>query len=301
MTHQDRPFLGILFMLGFCMLVPIGDATAKYLGSYIPLLTLVFIRFAMQIVLLYPIIWLNGYSTRMSRRVLGLTILRTGLHIIGLGAMFAALMYLPLADAIAIAFVMPFIMLLLGKYVLGEQVGRHRLIACAVGFAGTLMVVQPSFAAVGAPALLPLLVAVVFAFFMLVTRQVARDCEPVVLQAVGGVVAMPLLGVLAAASTLTPWSLVGNLSLPGPVDLGLLVMMGVVGTVAHLFMTWSLKFAPSATLAPMQYLEIPFATLAGWVVFRDIPDGLAAMGIAVTVMAGLYVIYRERFTRMPVT
>ena len=149
MTHQDRPFLGILFMLGFCMLVPIGDATAKYLGSYIPLLTLVFIRFAMQIVLLYPIIWLNGYSTRMSRRVLGLTILRTGLHIIGLGAMFAALMYLPLADAIAIAFVMPFIMLLLGKYVLGEQVGRHRLIACAVGFAGTLMVVQPSFAAVG--------------------------------------------------------------------------------------------------------------------------------------------------------
>ena len=70
--------------------------------------------------------------------------------------------------------------------------------------------------------------------------------------------------------------------------------MGVIGTVAHLLMTWSLRYAPSATLAPMQYLEIPFATLLGWLVFGDLPNGLAAIGIAVTVAAGLYVIHRER-------
>ena len=59
-------------------------------------------------------------------------------------------------------------------------------------------------------------------------------------------------------------------------------------------MTWSLRFAPSATLAPIQYLEIPFATLLGCLVFGDLPNGLAALGIAVTVAAGLYVIHRER-------
>ena len=70
--------------------------------------------------------------------------------------------------------------------------------------------------------------------------------------------------------------------------------MGVLGTGAHLLMTWSLRFAPSATLAPMQYLEIPVSTLIGWLIFRDLPNGLAAVGIAVTIAAGLYIITRER-------
>ena len=59
-------------------------------------------------------------------------------------------------------------------------------------------------------------------------------------------------------------------------------------------MTWSLRFAPSATLAPMQYLEIPIATLIGWLMFSDLPNGLAALGIAITCAAGLYIILRER-------
>ena len=74
----------------------------------------------------------------------------------------------------------------------------------------------------------------------------------------------------------------------------LLIAIGVLGTVAHLLMTWSLRYAPSATLAPMQYLEIPVATLIGWVIFSDLPDGLAAVGIVITIAAGLYVILRER-------
>ena len=58
-------------------------------------------------------------------------------------------------------------------------------------------------------------------------------------------------------------------------------------------MTWSLRFAPSATLAPMQYLEIPVATIIGFLIFADLPNGLAAIGIVITILAGLYVVYRE--------
>lgn len=76
--------------------------------------------------------------------------------------------------------------------------------------------------------------------------------------------------------------------------------MGALGTGAHLMMTWALRFAPSATLAPMQYLEIPVAALLGWLIFRDFPNGIALAGIAVTVAAGLYVILRERrLARVP--
>lgn len=229
----------------------------------------------------------------MRGRILRLTAIRTVLHIIGITAMFSALQFLPLADAVAIAFVMPFIMLLLGRYVLSEEVGARRLIACIVGFIGTLLVIQPSFAEVGTPALLPLIVAVVFALFMLVTRQIAKETDPVALQAVSGTMAtVALLPVLMIGTQAGVWEM--SLIVPASETHWLLLAIGVLGTVAHLFMTWSLRFAPSATLAPMQYLEIPVATLIGWLIFHDLPNGLAAVGIMITIAAGLYVILRER-------
>ena len=270
---------------------------AKVLGDTVSLGQLILTRFGVQAVILVPLVVVMGGTLRMTRRIAALTALRTVLHMVGIGAMFTSLRFLPLADAIAIAFVMPFIMLLLGKYVLGEGVGPHRLIACVIGFAGTLLVVQPNFAQVGAPALLPLLVAVVFALFMLVTRQIAKEIDPITLQANSGLMALvillPILAVFAQVPAL-------SLALPVGNEWSLLALLGILGTLAHLLMTWSLRFAPSATLAPMQYLEIPIATLIGWLVFRDLPNGLAALGIAVTIAAGLYVILREqRLSRLP--
>jgi len=290
---QDRPVFGIVLMLGFCVLAPLGDAMAKLLGETTPLGFLVFVRFAFQAAILIPIVALTGRPWRMRGRVLRLMLIRTVLHIIGITAMFSALQFLPLADAIAIAFVMPFIMLLLGKYVLNEEVGRRRVIACIVGFVGTLLVIQPSFAEVGLPALLPLIVAVVFALFMLVTRQIAKETDPVALQAVSGAFATALLLPFLILGTFADiWEM--SLIWPTGNTHWLLLSIGVLGTVAHLLMTWSLRFAPSATLAPMQYLEIPVATLIGWMIFRDLPNGMAAFGILITIAAGLYVILRER-------
>jgi hypothetical protein len=128
-----------------------------------------------------------------------------------------------------------------------------------VGFAGTLMVVQPSFAAVGAPALLPLVVAVVFSLFMLTTRAIAREVDPISLQCVSGLLAsallVPLLVLFVGSGIL--WL---DPVLPDAREMWLLLLLGALGTAAHLLMTWSLRFAPTSTVAPMQYLEIPFAT-----------------------------------------
>ena len=282
-----------MLMLGFCAMAPLGDASAKALGATMTLGQLLLVRFAIQAAVLTPVIVVTGGTFRMNGRLLQLTAIRTVLHIIGIGAMFTALQFLPLADAIAIAFVMPFIMLLLGRFALGEEVGRRRIAACAVGFAGTLMVVQPSFAEVGAPALLPLLVAVIFALFMLVTRQMAKEVDPISLQAVSGAMATVLLGGLVLGlGDAVPKGFA--MKWPDGAEWALLLAVGLLGTVAHLLMTWSLRFAPSATLAPMQYLEIPFATVVGWAAFGDLPNGLAAVGILVTIAAGLYIIWREQ-------
>ena len=290
---QDRPVFGIVLMLGFCVLAPLGDGMAKLLGETTALGLLVLVRFGIQAVILIPLIAATARPWRMTPRLVRLIAIRTALHIVGIAAMFTALRYMPLADTVAIAFVMPFIMLLLGKYVLGEQVGPRRLAACVVGFVGTLLVIQPSFAEVGAPALLPLIVAVVFSLFMLVTRQIAKETDPISLQAVSGAMAtvflLPII-LLGSWANLPGFSL----SMPSGDTFWLLLGIGVLGTVAHLLMTWSLRYAPSATLAPMQYLEIPVATLIGWLIFHDLPNGLAALGIGITIAAGLYVILHER-------
>jgi drug/metabolite transporter (DMT)-like permease len=291
----DRPLLGILLMLGFCAVAPMADAVAKILGETVPLMMAVFARFAVQAILLVPLVITGGRVWRLKGRMLHLVILRTALHIAGITLMFSALTFLPLADAIAIAFVMPFVLLLLGHLILKEEVGPRRLIACIVGFIGTLLVIQPSFAEVGWPALLPVGVAVVFAAFILVTRLVARDTDPIGLQAVSGVMAsvvlLPVLLIFGSADS-GPDQL--RLMLPDARDWALLVSVGILGTLGHLLMTWSLRYAPASTLAPMQYLEIPFATFIGWLIWRDLPDGLAAIGIAITVGSGLYIVARER-------
>jgi len=294
MDH-DRPIFGIALMLGFCIVAPIGDAVAKLLGTSVPIGEVVLVRFGLQALMLFPLVWISGRIWRMRGRIVWLTLLRTLLHIIGIAAMFTALRYLPLADAIAIAFVMPFFMLLLGRFVLHEEVGLRRLVACLVGFFGTLLVIQPSFATVGWPALLPVLVAINFSVFMLITRQIAKETDPIGLQAVSGAMAVALILPLLLLGSL--WELKPlEMIAPDAKEWTLLMAIGVLGTVAHLLMTWALRFAPSATLAPMQYLEIPFATILGLVIFQDLPDPLATAGIAVIMAAGLYIIMRERAT-----
>ena len=271
----DRPVIGISLMLGFCIVAPFGDAVAKLLGASVPLAQVVLIRFAVQLIILAPLVWLSRRPLRIRGLVLWLTILRTLLHIAGIAAMFTALKYLPLADAVAIVFVMPFFMLILGKYVLSEEVGGRRLLACVAGFGGTLLIVQPSFSEVGWPAILPIFVAANFSVFILITRRIAKHTDPISLQAVSGAMAVALM-------------------IPADTDQWfLLLAIGILGSLAHLLMTWSLRYAPAATLAPMQYLEIPIATLIGLVIFNELPDGWAMVGIGVTMAAGVYILIRE--------
>ncbi|WP_439604710.1 DMT family transporter [Shinella sp.] len=295
----DRPLLGNLLMMAFCVVAPMGDALAKLAGAAVPLLMLATVRFGIQAVILLPLILATGGRLSMSPRLLRMTLLRTVLHIAGITGMYTSLYYLPLADAVAIAFVMPFIMLLLGHFVLGEEVGSRRLAACTVGFIGTLMVVQPSFAEVGLPALLPLFVAVSFSFYMLVSRQIAKDRDPMVLQTVSGLMGTPILALMTLATLGLEGPLFGVV-VPDAAGMVLLLAIGILGTIGHLLMTWSLRFAPSATVAPIQYLEIPVATLIGWLVFADLPNGVAALGIAITMAAGLYILVRERRLAQPI-
>ncbi len=286
-------------MLGFCLFAPMSDAATKTIAFATPLIVLLFARYAAQWLMPLPVILMTDRTLWMSGRVLRIILIRCLVHAGGLAAMFASFRYLPLADAIAIAFVFPFILLLLGHVFLKEHVGIRRLTACSLGFTGTLLIIQPSFAAVGLPALLPLLVAVLFAVLVLMTRQIAKECDPICLQSTSGFVGLIVL--IAGGLMLHDTDIFDlQLLMPPKSAWGTLFFVGFFGTLAHISMTYAVRFAPSATLAPMQYVEIPLATFIGWVVFGELPNGLAAVGIMITVIAGFAVIYFEhRANRAP--
>ena len=153
-----RPLLAVSLTLGFCLLAPLGDALAKTLSHQISLSQLLLVRFGMQAVLLLPWVVLGRRPWRLTARQWWLMALRSLLHLAAIAMMFAALRQLPLAETVAIVFVMPFLLLVLGRVFLNERVGASQLGACLLGFGGTLLIVQPGMTMAGAAAILPLMV-----------------------------------------------------------------------------------------------------------------------------------------------
>ena len=293
---KDDTRLGLLMMIGFCILAPASDAFAKILGDGIPVLQVVIARFMVQLLLIRRSLWTRRQDTWMRGDRVGLVILRSALLLLAVTFLFLSLRYLPLADAIAIAYVMPFLVLGVG-WLTGDRASPLALGLCLLGFVGTLMVVQPSFSEIGWPALLPIAVAIFFTGFMFITRKISKYIDPIDLQAANGICAMAILLPIAIFGQAMEIPILTIVSVSN-IELLYLFGVGILGTLAHLMMTWALRFASAPTVAPIQYLEIPFATLYGWLIFKDFPNGLAALGIVITITAGLLVL---RYSKNSIT
>ena len=296
-TSNDNPLLGIALMLGFCAVIPFADALMKLIGETLTVVTLMAYRYGMQILLMSVTMLIQQkgatHLLHLSRKTIWLLFWRSLMHICGIVGMYYGLKHMPLADTTAIAFIFPILMLFAGHLFLKEAIGPHRIVAAIVGFIGTLLVVQPNFVAVGLNVLWPIGVACTFVVFMLVTRQMARDIDPVSVQVVSGAMSLAMLMIPVLLLNGEGFALF-DLQTPNAAEWPLLIGIGIIGTCGHLLTTAALRYAPSATLAPMQYVEIPFATLIGWMIFGDLPNQLATIGIAVTITAGIYMIYREQ-------
>lgn len=290
---NDRILPGVVLMLAFCLLAPLLDVSSKLAAATVPVGQITAARFIVQGALMLPVVWIMGLSMALTPRLLGLVVLRAVFLILSTYTFVAAIAVMPVADALAIAFVEPFVLLILGRVLFGDEVGPRRIAACAVGFCGALLVIQPSLAAFGLVALFPLGTAFTFAFYMLATRRMSRDMHPVTMQAhtsvAGAAICLPILalGEGFALPTLDP-------VMPQGIAWLWLFGVGFWAAVSHICMTYALKFAPSATLAPLHYLEIVAAVALGYLVFGDFPNAMTWTGIAVISASGLYIIHRER-------
>lgn len=295
MSSQDRIFPGIVLMLGFCTIAPLIDVASKLAAQGVPVGTVTLGRYLVQAALMAPIVLAMRLSWRMSRTALWLTLARAAVSILSTYSFVAAVQVMPIADALAIAFVEPFIILFIGRVFMGEEVGPRRLGASMVGFIGALFIIQPSFTTFGTVALYPLGTAFGFALYILLTRALSRHMHPVTMQLHTALAAVGLMApLLALGGTFE----LGQLQLATPSGVFWLwcFCVGLASTVSHMSMTYALKFAPSATLAPLHYFEMLTATLFGYLVFGDFPNLYTWIGVAIIAASGLYILHRERIS-----
>jgi len=281
----DNLLLGIGAMLLGMVLVTVMDATAKWLGEGYPISQVVFFRnlFALPPILLAA--WLGGGGWRgLATRQWRLHLLRGCAVLLAIYTFFWGLRFLPLAEAVALAFLAPLFVASLSVPLLGETVGPRRWAAVGVGFLGMLVMLRPGAEVFRWEALLPAAAAFGYALAMILTRRLSRQDSNAAIVFWG-----TLLGCLVSALFLPfAWRT------PPLADLGLLAMMGVVGSLSMYVLTVAYRAAPAAVVAPFEYSALLWGVLLGWLIWRELPDAWVWAGTAVIVAAGLYILHREQ-------
>ena len=196
---------------------------------------------------------------------------------------FFAFSQLPMAQAYAIFFAMPLLITLMAIPMLGEKVGLRRGIAVVVGLIGVLVVLRPGEAELGLGHLAALSAAVTGALTSVIVRKIGADERSAVLML------FPMLGNVLAMGAVLPFVYV-----PMPVaHLGLMGIIALFGFIAGLLVIKAYRTAPAVIVAPMQYSQILWAALYGSLLFNETVDLYTAIGSAIIIASGIYIVLRE--------
>ncbi len=260
------------------------DATAKWLVQDLPVVQVVWLRFATHVVLmtllLAPVHGLHLVRMHSVRQHL----LRSAMLASMTALNFWALQYLQLAETGAMQFSVPILIALLSAWWLGERLSAPRWAAIVGGFAGVLLVIRPGSAAFHPAILLSALNALLYAAFNLLTRRMAANESPQ---------AMQLISAAGAALVLAPFALWQWQAPAGPLAWSLVALCGLMGGLGHLCVAMAHRYASAAVLGPFLYQQILYMVLWGWLVFGQVPDAFVVAGGLVVVASGLVLLGLE--------
>jgi drug/metabolite transporter (DMT)-like permease len=255
------------------LLVTVMTVLVKLGGASYPAVQMVFIRSLIGLVSVLPLAWRHRHALRQTRQW-GRHSFRVLCNTLALNANFAALTALPLALANAIGFMRPLVVLALATWLLGERSGVWRWIGAAIGFAGVLIMVSPGEIpwSIG---ILAALASVLFGSLATVqTRALAGENTTVLM--VFYTVGLTLFTALPALASWQPVAVA---------DWPLLLAIGVLAQLGQYCFLRAYQSTPANVLAPIGYLSIVLASLAGYLAFGEIPAATTIAGAAVIIGA----------------
>jgi S-adenosylmethionine uptake transporter len=277
-------------MIMAMLMLPGIDAIAKWLSGSVSSGQVTWSRFFFQIILMSPLL-LRTRGPWFTPALL-LHAARGSLIAFATLFFFTGLAYLPLADAIAIFFIEPLLVTLLSALFFGEAIHWRRISAISFGFIGAVIIIRPSFAEVGYAVLYPVCAAFCFSFYILLTRKLVRNEDPIRLQFFAGIFGCLVMAIALSWGTASD---IGILTAVWPTTDQWLLLggLGLIATACHLLVAYAYQKASIGILAPFQYVEIIGATVLGLVIFNEFPDPLTWLGVAIIVGSGIYMFHRE--------
>lgn len=280
-----RPGLGVALVLGMGLCFAAMDTTTRLVGGVLPVLLLLTARYAFQAVVMG--LWLAfSRQHRLRSAHPRFQALRGALLLATSAMSFYGVQYMPVPEFTAINMLTPVLVTLLAAGLLKERVSALRWALVVGGFVGALVVMRPGSGLFGWVVLFPLLGACSYAAFQVLTSRLSALESPYTTHfwtgAVGTALLLPVLGLMAARGLDIPAVLQAA---PGWA-LGLMALIGLLGTTGHLLLILALGTAPAATLMPFTYAQIGAAALLGWLVFGQLPDCWAWVGMAIVTVCG---------------
>ncbi len=288
---KGRSRQGIALLLAALLLFACLDATAKHLSHTYPIPFLVWARYTLHcllmLIFLAPSMRWRLVATRkpVSQVVRGLMLVGTT------GFAMASFRVMPLAETTSVVFVTPLAVSLLAGPVLGERVGPLRWTAVIAGFAGMLLIARPGSHVSATGIAFALAAAACYTVYQLQTRLLSPSEHTLTL-----LFYTALVGTVTMTVAL-PWYWGGPL--PTLADGLLIATLGLYGGTGHYLLTRAFRLTAASTLSPFLYTQLIWATLLGWAVFGDLPDGTTALGMAVIAAGGLAIVLADARIRRP--
>jgi drug/metabolite transporter (DMT)-like permease len=297
-----NPLKGVALKIVATLIFTIMAVFVKLVADDVPTGQVVFCRqfFAILPIMAYILVrgdfpgalWTTRPVAHASRIMLGTASMALG---------FTALALIPLPDATAIGYAMPIFAVIFAALILKETVRIYRWTAVIVGLGGVLVILSPHLtaarstdvgdAALTLGAIIGLVAAVSAALAMVTVRHLTmtESTSTIVFWfsaggALLGMLTIPVGVVLPQATWVWP-SLGTGLQL---------VMIGLLGGVAQILQTQSYRYADASVIAPFEYTSLVWSVLLGWWIFGDVPGIAMLIGSLIVILAGLFVIWRER-------
>ena len=258
------------------------DACVKWLDQF-PVGEVLFARFFFGLIPILMLVPRSEFKTFYKTTRPKLHAFRAVTGTLAIVALFIALREIPLADVVSLTFGGPIFVTLGSIFFLSEKVGIRRWSGVLIGFIGMLMIVKPAYDELNIYYLFPIIFCIFFACVALSIRSLSST-EPNYRIALY----FSLLSMIVGLATL-PFGWI----MPSKFDLFLSIFTGIIGSVANILLTVSLRIAEASLVTPTKYLNLVFAILLGYFIWGEIPKVLTLLGAGLIIVSSVIIFMRE--------